>query len=566
MRVKPGFAKLLLVPVTVLLGASAIAADAGKDLFKTQCALCHSAEQDDGGGAQGPSLRGIKGRKSASTPNFSYTAALKASGLTWDHATLDRFLASPFTVVPGSAMLIPVANSTERESIIAYLESAAVNPAPVASGPAFPPPTPAPPGTPEYVADAPGKMHHVTVAELPKPYATKAASNFPRVAPAPALADRKLSLPPGFKIDVFAQGLQGPRKMLLAPNGDVFVAMTQAGKIQVLRPAADGAKPAESQVFVDALKQPNGMAFYPAVNPQWLYVAETNRVVRFPYKSGDLKVVGTAQVVVPQLSPTGGGHYTRDLVFSPDGKRFFVSVGSLGNIAEDLSKKSAGELRAWDKAHGMGSGWDKETNRAAVLVFDTAKPGAVRTYANGIRNCVGLGMSPTGDLWCTTNERDMLGDDLVPDYATRVREKGFYGWPWYYLGDNEDPRQAGQRPDLKGKVTVPDVLFTAHSAATSIAFYGANKGASAFPAEYQGNAFVSLHGSWNRGFRTGHKIVRLRLKNGVPVNEYEDFLTGFIVDNNSAWARPAAVVVAKDGSLLLADDGNNVVWRISYTK
>jgi glucose/arabinose dehydrogenase/cytochrome c2 len=569
--------KLLLrvasVALTAIVGGvwavPVVAADAasGKAIFKVQCGLCHSAEQGDSGGAQGPPLTGIAGRRAASFPGFSFSAALRASNLSWDAATLDRFLASPFTVVPGSTMVVPVASAADRENLIVYLRSAAVNPPAVAqarpTGP--PPPTATPAGTPEYLADAPGKVHSVKVADLPKPYATQPARNFPQVAPAPAPADRKLQVPAGFKVEVFAEGLEGPRKMIIAPNGDVFVATTQGGKIRVLRPSADGSKPALNQFFADGLAQPYGMAFQPASNPKWLYVAETNRVVRYAYNSGDLKATGKPEVVVEQLSPVGGGHFSRDIVFSRDGKKFYVSVGSLGNVVEDLSRKTTAELAAWDKTQGLGAAWDKEARRADVLAFDTAKPGEGRIFATGIRNCVAMAVHPVaGDVWCTTNERDNLGDDLVPDYATRVKAGAFYGWPWYYLGDNEDPRLAGQRPDLKGKVTVPDVLFTAHSAATSITFYDAKSGSSAFPAEYRGDAFVTLHGSWNRGFRTGHKVVRLRLKNGVPTNQYEDFLTGFIVDNNSAWARPGGVVVAKDGSLLLSDDGNHFIWRISY--
>jgi glucose/arabinose dehydrogenase/cytochrome c2 len=550
------------------LASHAADATAGKAIFKVQCALCHSAETGDGGGAQGPFLRGVAGSKAASGAGFTFSAALKASNLTWDAATLDRFLAAPSTVVPGSTMVVPVANATERQDLVAYLGSASVNPRPVVQqGPPAPPRPATPAGTPEYLSDAPGKVHTVRVENLPKPYASEAARNFPRVAPAPAPAERKLKVPAGFRVEVFAEGLDGPRKMIIAPNGDIFVATTQTGKIRVLRPTADGAKPAQNQFFAEGLAQPYGMAFVPVGNPQWLYVAETNRVVRYAYKAGDMKAGAAPEVVVAQLSPTGGGHFSRDIVFSPDGSRFYVAVGSLGNIAEDLSRKTPAELAAWNATQGLGASWDKETNRAAVLVFDTSKPGAGRIYAAGIRNCVAMSVHPTsGDIWCTTNERDNLGDDLVPDYATRVKAGAFYGWPWYYMGDNEDPRLAGQRPDLKGKVTVPDVLFTAHSAATSITFYNATSGAAAFPAEYRGDAFVALHGSWNRGFRTGHKIVRIRLKDGVPTNQYEDFLTGFIVDNNSAWARPGGVVVAKDGSLLVSDDGNHFIWRVSYSK
>jgi glucose/arabinose dehydrogenase len=377
-----------------------------------------------------------------------------------------------------------------------------------------------------------------------------------------------LSVPPGFKVDVYASDLNGPRRMLSAANGDVFVSETQAGRISLLRPSPDGSKAASKAVFVDGLRQPFGIAFYPdAKNPQWLYVAETHRVVRYPYKTGDSKAGGAPEVVVPKLA-SGGGHFTRDIAFSLDGKRLFVSVGSVSNVAEDMSKKSPEQARAWEVQHGFGTSWDIETDRAVVLAFDATAPSRDgKVFASGIRNCVGIVTQPkTGDVWCTTNERDMLGDDLVPDYSTRVKEGAFYGWPWYYIGSNEDPRLKGDRPDLKGKVTVPDVLYQAHSAALNLTFYPQNQGKSAFPEEYAGDGFAVFHGSWNRNFRTGHKVVRVRMKDGVPTGEYEDFLTGFIVDDGDAWGRPVAAAVLNDGSLLMSDDLGDTLYRISYTR
>jgi glucose/arabinose dehydrogenase len=295
-------------------------------------------------------------------------------------------------------------------------------------------------------------------------------------------------------------------------------------------------------------------------------VAETNRLVRYAYKPGDTVASGVPEIVVPQLSPVaGGGHFSRDVAFSLDGKKMYVSVGSQSNVAEDLPKKSPAEVQAWEAAHGLGAAWGNEENRANVLVFDVGsnKPGKV--YASGIRNCVSLTVQPgNGALWCTTNERDMLGDDLVPDYSTRVKQGAWYGWPWYYMGNHEDPRHAGERPDLAGKVTSPDVPFQSHSAALNLTFYTATAGASAFPTEYVGDGFAVLHGSWNRAFRTGHKVVRVRMKNGVPTGEYDDFLVGFIVDDGNAWGRPVALLVNNDGSLLLTDDGANLVYRIAY--
>ena len=295
-----------------------------------------------------------------------------------------------------------------------------------------------------------------------------------------------------------------------------------------------------------------------------------NRVVRYAYKNGDRKASGVPEVVIAKLSPVGGGHFTRDLQFSRDGKTMYVSVGSQSNVpdAKDMPKKSAAEAQAWEKEHALGAAWGTEENRAAVLAFDMAKLSArPKIYATGIRNCVSLTLQPNTDqLWCTTNERDLLGDNLVPDYSTRVMPGKFYGWPWYYMGDHEDPRHAGERPDLKGKVTLPDVPYTSHSAAVNLDFYQPNNGASAFPAEFNGEGLAVLHGSWNRAHRTGHKVVRVKMKNGAPTGEYQDFLTGFIVDDAGAWGRPVALAQMRDGSVLLADDGANVIYRISYSR
>ena len=241
----------------------------------------------------------------------------------------------------------------------------------------------------------------------------------------------------------------------------------------------------------------------------------------------------------------------------------FVYAHSLA-AGESASRQAVAEAQAWEAQHGLGAAWGPEENRADVLAFDAQKPGAARVFATGIRNCVGLVVQPAnGELWCTTNERDLLGDDLVPDYSTRVREGGFYGWPWYYFGNHEDPRLKGERPDLAGKALVPDVPFQAHSAALNLAFYEATSGAAAFPAEWRGEGFVALHGSWNRGLRTGHKVVRVLMKDGVPTGEYEDFLTGFITGEGEAWGRPVCPVVARDGALLVSDDAGNTIWRVA---
>jgi glucose/arabinose dehydrogenase len=239
----------------------------------------------------------------------------------------------------------------------------------------------------------------------------------------------------------------------------------------------------------------------------------------------------------------------------------------MSNVAETMPKKNAAEVKAWDAEHGLGAAWGQETNRAAVLVYDVGGDKRGKMFATGLRNCVSLARHPaTDDLWCTVNERDLLGDDLVPDYSTRVREGGFYGWPWYYLGNHEDPRLKGERPDLAGKALMPDLLYQAHSAALHLTFYPATSGRSAFPAEYVGDAIVALHGSWNRGFRTGYKLVRARMKNGLPTGDYEDFLTGFIVDDGNVWGRPVATAVMQDGSLLMSDDAGDRIYRISYAR
>jgi glucose/arabinose dehydrogenase len=416
------------------------------------------------------------------------------------------------------------------------------------------------------VEDAPGRTHRIDLANLPPPYDTESAREFPQVASRPD--DAELRLPPGFEINVFTSDVQGPRVMRIAPNGDIFVSESQPGRIKILRPTADGTAADSVSVFAEGMTRPFGLQFYPAGDdPNWLYVAEMNRVVRYPYRNGDVEARGPAEVIVSELSPVDGGHNTRDLVFSNDGERMFVAVGSLSNVAENLPEKTPAEIAAWEADYGLGASWGDETNRADVLVFDVDSNAPGKSFATGIRNCVGLSIQPaTGDLWCTVNERDSLGDNLVPDYSTRVEEGAFYGWPWYYMGDNEDPRHAGARPDLNGKVTRPDVPFESHSAAVGLEFYQANDGPAAFPEEYVGDGFAVFHGSWNKSRRTGHKIVRVPIRNGVPTGAYEDFLVGFVTADGQAWARPASVTQAQDGSLLMSDDGANLIYRISYSR
>jgi glucose/arabinose dehydrogenase len=402
----------------------------------------------------------------------------------------------------------------------------------------------------DWRADAPGVRHRITPADLPAPYTTRSAGNPPKEVERRENAHP--AAPPGFKLNVFAKDLNEPRTLRVAPNGDVFVAEMTAGRIRVLRPSADGTSAAANEVFARGLSGPYGIAFYPpGPEPRWVYIGEVNRVVRFPYLPGGMKADGPAEVIVPRITNTSGGHITRDVAFSPDGKRMYVAVGSASNVAEGMEGKPDGS------ALGAASGGEEK--RADVLVY-TPEGKEERIFAAGLRNCSGLSVHPSGDVWCAVNERDGLGDDLVPDYVTRVRDGAFYGWPWRYIGDHVDPRHAGKRPDLAGKVTVPDVLLQPHSAPLGLTFY---EGAM-FPAEYRGSAFVALHGSWNRSKRTGYKVVRIAVRDGVPANEYVDFLTGFVADNAHVWGRPVGLAVARDGALLLSEDANGTVWRISY--
>jgi hypothetical protein len=414
----------------------------------------------------------------------------------------------------------------------------------------------------DWRSDAPGVWRKIAVADLPAAVVHLSVA-LPAVVARPAGADLKTL--PGFTVTEFAK-LDAPRLVRVAPNGDIFVAESDPGRIRVLRAADGAAKPSDDQTFAEGLNHPFGIAFYPAgPNPQWVYVANTNSLVRFPYRSGDLKARGPAETVVATL-PHGGGHWTRDVVFAPDGKTMFVSVGSGSNVAEEMPKKTPAEALAWQTGHALGAAWSQEENRADVLALDPEGK-AEHVFAAGIRNCVTMAINPiTGALWCATNERDLLGDNVPPDYVTQVKSGGFYGWPWYYIGAHEDPRRVGERPDLKGKVTVPDVLIQPHSAPLQMTFYEARGGVAAFPAEYRGDAFVALHGSWNRGKRTGYKVVRVKLENGRPTGEYEDFLTGFVVDDHGVWGRPVGVAVAHDGALLVTDDGGNALWRVAYAQ
>lgn len=542
----------------------------GQQLFQNTCAICHSDSLGAGNTLiikQGPTLLGVMGRKAGDSPHFNYTQALKDSGFVWDVTSLDRFLTDPTKAAPGTAMPVPLPDAGMRADVIAYLATLKVPKGVTLETAVFSVvSTPGGSDPNDWQRESPGVPHHITTADLPAPFDTPPAGNGPKVVPAPANA--VLSVPAGFTVKKFVSGLENPRLLRVAPNGDIFISETGRNRVRVLR-AVDGAEsPSENQIFAEGLERPFGIAFYPlGDNPQWIYIANINSVVRFPYHKGDLKASGPAEVIVPKLTETTGGHTTRDVVFSKDGKRMFISVGSGSNIAEKMKKKTPDEIKAWEVEHGLGAAWGSESNRANILVTDPEGHTPLHPYATGIRNGVGMAINPTtGDLWVSTNERDGLGDNLVPDYCTSVKEGGYYGWPWYYMGKFEDPRHAGERPDLAGKAIVPDVLEQAHSASLEMAFYTATTGVAAFPAEYRGDAFVALHGSWNRATRTGYKLARLRFNNGVATGHYEDFMTGFVVDDHSVWGRPVGVTVAHDGALLVTEDGHGIIWRIAYTR
>jgi glucose/arabinose dehydrogenase len=349
---------------------------------------------------------------------------------------------------------------------------------------------------------------------------------------------------PGYTVSLYYSGdLQNPRLIRTAPNGDLFVAETNQNRIRVLRGLDASGKAQEVEVFASGLNRPFGMAFYPpGPKPTHVFVANTDSVVRFPYKSGDLKASAPSEIVVPTGVFPGGGHSTRDVVFSRDGKKFYVGVGSLSNVDDP-------EVNAQEK------------DRATVLEFNADGTGR-RVYATGIRNAVGLAIHPRrGQVWVSVNERDALGDNLVPDYISHIEDGGFYGWPWYYIGGNQDPRHAGKKPELKDKVKVPDVLLQPHSASLEMVFYTANQ----FPADHRDSIFSASHGSWNHSVRTGYKVIRTPLKDGVATGEYQDFVTGFVTPEGQVWGRPVGVAVANDGALMVSDDGSNSIWRVAYT-
>ncbi|HXZ33006.1 MAG TPA: PQQ-dependent sugar dehydrogenase [Terriglobales bacterium] len=500
-------------------------ADAGKQLYAARCSRCHGRNAEGSGNV--PAL--VDG----------VLESVSEGEVFWFITNGDNKNGMPsFASVPNQ----------QRWQLVTYVKALGLSQTASGNSPEgtsvtssklkAPPPTA--PFT-DFRYEEPGKFRKITVNDLPAPYATRSAEKGPDVVPRPANAWPKA--PAGFKVELYAEGLDNPRLMRTAPNGDFFLAESGAGRIRVLRGITGDGKAELSAIFASGLKRPYGINFYPpGPNPQWIYIGTTGAVVRFRYHNGDLKSGGSPEHIADL--PIGGGHWTRDIQFSPDGTKMFVAVGSASNDDDTDTNP-------------------QEKNRADILTCDPVNC-VLSVYAYGIRNAGGgLAINPkTGDLWCSVNERDALGDNLVPDYITHVQPGGFYGWPWWYIGAHQDPRQKGKHPELQDKVIVPDVLLQPHNASLEITFYQGKQ----FPAEYQGDIFASEHGSWNRSVRAGYELIRVPLhQSGHASGEYEDFVTGFVLDDGTVWGRPVGITVAADGSLLMSDDGSNSIWRISYT-
>jgi glucose/arabinose dehydrogenase len=378
---------------------------------------------------------------------------------------------------------------------------------------------------------------------LPEPYATMSTKRSSKVIGWPE--GKTPVAPPGFKVTKFAGKLNSPRWFYVTPNGDILVSESQtsrkksANDILLFRDTNNDGQPDLQEPFMTSLNQPLGML----ILKNWFYVGNTDGVYRYPYTPGQLHITAKGEKILDL--PAGGynNHWTRNLIANADGSKIYVSVGSGSNNAE----------------HGMAN----ETRRADILEINPDGSGE-RVFAAGIRNPVGMDWQPgTKILWTAVNERDSLGDDLVPDYFTHVKEGAFYGWPYAYFGPHEDPRLKGQRPDLVAKTIAPDVSVGAHTASLGLAFYTKK----AFPGKYQGGAFIGQHGSWNRSVFAGYKVIFVPFHDGKP-GRPEDFLTGFIADEskNEVYGRPVGVLVLGDGSLLVADDAGNTIWRVSVAK
>jgi glucose/arabinose dehydrogenase len=393
--------------------------------------------------------------------------------------------------------------------------------------------------TPSSPSESPNELRHydIKVADLPPPQVQRGPTNFSRVIPQPA--DARLTLPPGFEISTYAEGnLKRPRWLALAANGDVFVAESEGDRISVLRDTNNDGKVDARFVFAEGLRHPFGLAFW----RDYLYVGDNDKVIRFKYRAGQTRADGPPEKIADLPENGYREHWTRNVLFNADGSKLYVTVGSKSNV-------DAGE----------------EPMRAAISEFNPDGSGQ-RIYASGTRNPIGLDWNPrTHQLWAAVQERDLIGNDLVPDYVTSIKEGAFYGWPYAYIGPHEDPRRAGERPDLVNKTVVPDVLIQSHSAVLGLVFYEGKM----FPEEYRGDAFVALHGSWNRDKRTGYKIIRIRFdKSGKPIGGYDDFVNGWMLGENrpEVWGRPVGLLVLKDGSMLITDDGANKIWRVTYAK
>jgi glucose/arabinose dehydrogenase len=502
----------------------ATAAEAGKRQYGLYCLSCHGKTGKGTGNV--PPL--VDSKVAAATPGEVFwfiTQGDKDNGMpSWAQLTVkQRWQIVTYVKSMGAAPALKEASAPPPDMNTSKLKA--------------PPPTP--PFT-DFRYEKPGTVRKITADDLPQPFATQSSSNGPHEVARP---DNVWPVAPaGFKVELYAAGLDSPRTLRTAPNGDIFLTESDAGRIRIFRGITGDGKPGLSAVFASGLKQPYGLAFYPpGPDPQWLYVGNTNEVVRLAYHNGDLKASGAPQHIADL---PGGGHWTRSVAFSNDGKRMFVAVGSGSNVNDPDTHPD-------------------EKNRADILACDVSNCN-LSVYAYGIRNAGGgIAVNPqTGELWCSVNERDALGDNLVPDYITHVQEGGFYGWPWWYIGGHQDPRHAGKHPELRDKAIVPDVLLQPHNASLEITFYQGQQ----FPAEYKGDVFASEHGSWNKAVRAGYEVIRVPLhQTGHASGEYEDFLTGFVLPDGNVWGRPVGVTTAPDGSLLVSDDGSNSIWRVSYT-
>lgn len=373
------------------------------------------------------------------------------------------------------------------------------------------------------------------VDSLPPPYQTKSVSNGSKVIDWPA--GKMPVAPAGFKVEKYAANLQHPRWIYVAPDGNIFIAESDANQITLLRDNNKDGKPEIREVYLKGLNKPFGML----VIGKTFYLANTDGLWAYPYQANQTKITAAGKKILDL--PAGGynNHWTRNIIANEDGTKIYVSVGSGSNAGEN--------------------GMDNEKRRANILEINTNGSGE-KVYAYGIRNPVGMGWAPgTKTLWTAVNERDELGDELVPDYMTSVKEGGFYGWPYSYFGQHKDPRLKDARPDLVAKAIVPDVALGAHTASLGLAFYHPNS----FPNKYHNGAFVGQHGSWNRSKLAGYKVIFVPFANGMPNGKPEDFLTGFIAnaDESEVYGRPVGVAVAPDGALLVADDGGNIIWRIT---